>query len=462
MRFLDVQNVLLSTLVLPFYLAGVLAGDTAKQANIVLLGQAEFVGLAGADNWDRFRGPNGTGTTDDKEVPLTFGAHENVIWKVALPGAGNSSPVVWGNHLFLQSASNDGKLRSLLCLDTADGKIRWEKSIPAEFAKVRADSSLASSTPTTDGKAVYVSFWDGQGILVSAYDFQGDLLWSKALGSFNSQHGAGASPILYQDKLILANDMDKDDFDTRVPNARPSMLIALNKRTGSLIWETPRVAERACYSAPFLLPRPGQKNPELVVTSTTAVTGYNVETGAKLWEAKGWQEHAVKTPMRTVASPALAGDILCVCSGGDTGRFAVGLDLRSLGETDSPQRLWENRKDFPYVPSPVARGEYFYFVNDLGFAGCYHATTGKRVWFERLTSAGFHASPLVINGKVYATSSAGDVYVFAAEPTFRLLARNELDEAVRATAAVVDGRLYIRGERHLYCIGKRGILGGAR
>ena len=445
MRCLEVRRWLLVMVVVPFFTAHLVTGEAAPQA--------EFVGLTGADNWERFRGPNGAGTIDDNAIPLTFGAKENIIWKVALAGAGNSSPVVWGKHLFFQSASTDGKLRSLLCLDTADGKIRWQKSIPAGPAKIRADSSLASSTPTTDGEADYVSFWDGKGVLVSAYDFQGGELWSKSLGAFNSQHGAGASPILYKDKLILANDMDKDDFFTKVPNARPSMLIALDKRTGRLVWEAPRVAERACYSAPFLLHRDGQKEPELVVTSTTAVTGYHVATGAKIWEAKGWQEHAVKVPMRTVASPALAGDILCVCSGGDAGRFAVGLDLRGAGATGAPQCIWENRKDFPYVPSPVARGEHVYFVNDAGFAGCYHARTGKRVWFERLADTGFHASPLVINGKVYATSVAGDVYVFAAEPAFRLLARNELGEAVRATAAVADGRLFIRGERHLYCIG---------
>jgi outer membrane protein assembly factor BamB len=440
MRFLNVRRWLLVTLILSLGPANVLAGGTAKQSNIVC--------------WDRFRGPNGTGTSDDKDVPLTFGAKENMIWKVALAGAGNSSPIVWGKHLFLQSATSDGKLRSLLCLDTADGKIRWQKSIPAAPAKIRADSSLASSTPTTDGKAVYVTFWDGKDILVAAYDFQGEALWSKNLGTFNSQHGPGASPILYKDKLILANDMDKDDFDTKVPNARPSMVIALDKQTGQLVWEAPRVAERACYSAPFLLHRPGQKLPELIVTSTTAVTGYHVETGAKLWEAKGWQEHAIKAPMRTVASPVLVGDILCVCSGGDAGRFAIGLALPGPGKTDAPKSLWENRKDFPYVPSPVARGEHFYFVNDVGFAGCYHAPTGKRVWFERLADTGFHASPVVIDGKVYATSVAGDVFVFAAEPTYRLLARNELDEGVRATPAVADGRLYIRGEQHLFCIGK--------
>jgi hypothetical protein len=184
------------------------------------------------------------------------------------------------------------------------------------------------------------------------------------------------------------------------------------------------------------------------------VTGYNVETGAKLWEAKGWQQHAVWAPMRTVASPALAGDILCVCSGGDAGRFAVGLALPGPGKADAPQRVWENRKDFPYVPSPVARGEHFYFVNDMGIAGCYHARTGKREWLERIASAGFHASPLMIDGKVYAASTGGDVYVFAGEPTFRLLSRNKLGEPVRATPAVADGRLYIRGERHLFCVGK--------
>ena len=415
-----------------------------------------LAGLMGADNWDRFRGPNGTGTIDDKDVPLTFSTKDNVVWNVALPGAGNGSPVIWGNRLFLQSAAADGKSRTLLCLDKANGKILWQRSIPGMPVTIRADSSSASSTPTVDGEAVYVSFWDGRDILVSAYDFQGDTLWSKDLGPFNSQHGAGASPILYKDKLILANDMDKDDFYTKQVNARPSMLVALDKRTGRLVWETPRTAERACYSAPFLLHKPGQSVPDLVVTSTTAVTGYNPETGTTLWEAKGWQDNGPKVPMRTVASPAQAGNILCVCSGGDSGRFAIGLALPGAGTTNAPQRLWDNRKDFPYVPSPLARGEYFYFVNDAGMAGCYHARTGKRVWFERLDDAGFTASPLVVSGKVYAASTAGDVYVFAAEPTFQLLARNELDEGIRATPAVADGRLYIRGEHHLYCIGNKG------
>lgn len=420
-------------------------------SGLILLFGTSIV-LGGERNWERFRGPNGAGTSDDKNVPIKFSATENVVWKIETPGEGNSSPIISCQHLFLHTTSADGRLRSLVCIDAWNGKIRWQKSIPAAPVKIRADSSFASSTPTTDGKTVYVSFWDGKDVHLHAYDFDGNMSWTKNLGDFNSQHGPGASPILYKDKLILANDMDKDDFNTKVPNARPSTLLALDKRTGKLVWESARVAERACYSAPFLLQRRDRKEPELVITSTTAVTGYNVDTGAKLWEAKGWQEHALKSPLRTVASPALNGDILCVCSGGDAGRFAIALDLSN---PNSPKRVWENRKEFPYVPSPLARGEHFYIVNDSGIAACYKARTGERVWFERLADAGFHASPLMIDGKIYAASTAGDVFVFAAEPTFRLLARNELGEVVRASPAVAGGRLYIRGDRHLYCIGTK-------
>jgi outer membrane protein assembly factor BamB len=411
-------------------------------------------GVLGADNWERFRGPNGTGTVDDKDVPLTFSATENVVWQTPLAGAGNSSPIIWENRLFLHSASKDGKTRTLHCFDTASGKILWEKSIPGAHVKIRADSSFASSTPTTDGRAVYVSFWDGKDILLTAYDFQGEKLWQKNLGEFNSQHGAGASPIVHKDKLILANDMDKDDFTTKKTNPRPSFVMAFDKRTGDLLWETARSSERTCYSLPLLLQKPGRTEPELVITNTMAITGYNLESGSKLWEAKNWQDKLAKGLMRTVATPALVGNVLCVCCGGDAGRLAIGLDLSAADKTEVPERLWDNHKDFPYVPSLLSRGDHVYFVNDAGYAGCYEAKTGKRVWFERLPGASFHSSPLMVSGNVYAASTTGDVFVFPAETKYRLLARNELGETIRATAAVAGGRLYIRGERNLYCIGK--------
>jgi outer membrane protein assembly factor BamB len=251
--------------------------------------------------------------------------------------------------------------------------------------------------------------------------------------------------------VLLANDMDKDDFFTKKINERPSFLMAFNKKTGELVWETPRVAERASYSAPFLLHKPGRE-PELVVTSQSAVTGYDLSSGTKLWEAKNWQKDHPKAPFRTVTTPALVGDVLCVTCGGDAGRYAIGLKLPA-DKAEAPTRLWENRKDFPYVPSPLAHGEHFYFVNDAGFVGCFKVKTGERVWLERLADGGFHASPLLIDGKIYAASVAGDVYVLDAAPTFKVIARNELGEMIRATPAVAGGRLYVRGERMLWCIG---------
>src|SRR3974377_1069566 len=159
---------------------------------LVALSGSASVALAG--NWERFRGPNGTGTVDDKDVPVKFSASQNMIWKVAIPGTGNSSPIVWGNRLFLHMANPKATERPLLCIDTANGKTLWQKSIPGTPVKLsRPDTSHASATPATDGEAVYVPFWNGREIIVTAYDFSGMELWHKNLGVFNSQHGAGAS-----------------------------------------------------------------------------------------------------------------------------------------------------------------------------------------------------------------------------------------------------------------------------
>jgi outer membrane protein assembly factor BamB len=415
-----------------------------------------IAGTALAANWERFRGPNASGVAADKDVPVKFGEKENVLWKVPIPGKGNSSPVVWGDRVFLQTASKDAKQRTLVCLDADTGKVVWQRSIPGVKPNhsVRPDSSLASSTPTTDGEMVYVSFWDGRDIIVAAYDMKGSPRWSKNLGPFISQHGAGASPILYKDKLILANDMDREDAKKR-PVARPAVLVAFNKKTGDVAWEAPREAFRACYSAPLLRQEPGAA-PELIVTSTTAITGYDPETGSKNWEFTDWHFTGKKGTLRTVATPILV-DGMLVASSGDGGgdRHGIGITLKGTGTATAATRVWENRKDLPYVPCPVARGGNVFMVNDAGYAGCFEARTGKQVWLERLPDARFYASPLLIDGKIYAFSEQGDAFVFAADSKLHVLARNTLGDRIVASPAVADGRLYVRGAKYLYCIGKK-------
>jgi outer membrane protein assembly factor BamB len=414
---------------------------------------SESASFTHADNWERFRGPNGNGVANDKNIPLKFSGTDGVLWKTPIPGDGNSSPVVWGDRVFLQTASLDGADRSLLCLDANTGKEVWKRSIPGAKVKIRHDSSLASATPTTDGEAVFVPFWNGKDIVMIAYNFKGDKLWERNLGRFVSQHGAGASPIVYKDLLIFS--IDKDSHYDTVKKDRlvpdPATLYAFDKKTGKSVWETPREAWRACYSVPFVLDRPGSP-PELVVTSTTAITSYDPESGKANWK---WTWVFPSDPLRTIASSTYINGVLISSSGDGRGdRFAVGVDLKGQGKDTQPKQMWQNKKHFPYVTCPIAKGDHIFFVNDSGYAGCFHARTGEEVWYQRL-GKDVYASPVVIDGKIYAPNDAGDVYVIAADTTFKQLARNNIGERIRATPAVANGRLYLRGQDHLFCIGNK-------
>lgn len=427
---------------------------------LVVLGAAltctASAAVAWADNWERFRGPNGSGIANDKNIPIKFSAAENVRWKAPIPGDGNSSPIVWGDRLFLQTASLDASDRSLLCLDVKTGKEIWKRTIPGTKVKFRSDSSHASATPTTDGEAVYVPFWNGKDIILTAYDFQGDKLWDRNLGEFVSQHGAGASPILYKNLLIFANDKDafRDTLKKTGPVADPSKLFAFDKKTGNTVWEMPREANRACYSAPFILEKPGTA-PELIVSSATAITSYEPSTGKPNWN---WKWTFAKDLLRTVAATAHSDGLLLTCSGDGNGeRLMVAVAMNGQGKEARPAQIWANGKfkDTPYVTCLLTRGEHVYFVSDYGRAACYHAKTGQQVWTERLPDPAFYASPVMIDGKIYAASNLGDVYVIAAEPTYKLIARNSIGEQIRATPAVANGALYIRTKSHLYCIGEK-------
>ncbi len=398
---------------------------------------------AGAGNWPRFRGPNGTGVADDKGVPVTWDAKSGVLWKAKVPGAGNSSPVVWGDRIFLQSASADGKERMLLCLSTADGQVIWSRAAPGARARINAKNSWASATPATDGERVYASFWDGEAQARSAYDFKGERLWTYNLGKFVSQHGAGASPVVVEDKVIFLDDQDGT-----------SRLVALDSKGGTVAWQAKRKPFNACYSAPFLLQKPGAA-PELIVASTAGVTGYDPRTGGENWNWN-WNWGSGK-PLRTVGSPVYGQGLVFVGGGDGPGnRHFVAVRADGKGDVSATNLAWEKKtnKVLPYVPGVLAWGEHLYYVNDQGDAGCWEAKTGAAVWEERRLCGAVSASPVLIDGKVYAIDESGDVLVFAAAPAFKLLARNATGERVFASPAVADNRLYVRGASHLFCIGK--------
>lgn len=417
-----------------------------------LLGLA-CLGLAAAstcaDNWPRFRGPNGLGVAGDKDVPVKF-SNNTVLWKVAIPGKGNSSPVVWDNRVFIHTAS-DGE-RMLLCLDAANGNTLWKQTVKGAKGAIHGRNTLASATPATDGQVVVNTFWDGKGLILAAYDMAGAPLWQKKLGPWVSQHGPGGSPILYGDKVIYIKDMDNEDKQMK-PVADPSVVSVFDKKTGAPAWTAPREGYRACYSAPFVLENPDAP-PQLLITSTTSIRSYNPADGEVKWDWR-WS-FTSKLPLRTTASALVHNGMLFACSGDGGGdRHMVALRLVGDGMPSKAEFAWENKKDFPYVPTLLARGAHLYFVNDKGFAGCFHAATGKQEWLKRLPDTTFTSSPVLIDGKMYAPSEEGDVYVLAAEPTYDLLARNPLGERFRSSPAVSNNRLFVRGEAHLFCIGKR-------
>jgi outer membrane protein assembly factor BamB len=393
-----------------------------------------------AANWPRFRGPNGTGIAADKDIPVKWGESDGILWKAPLPGLGNSSPIVWGEQIFVQSASADGKERLLLCLNATDGKLIWSRSVPGGQGKTHPKNTLASSTPATDGERVYALFWDGNDLELFAYDLKGELVWKRDLGAYTSQHGAGTSPMVYDGKVFVNNDQDGS-----------AALQAFDAKTGQPAWEAKRTAFRACYSTPLLYEKPGGKA-ELIVASTAGITSYDPSSGTPNWNYT-WTFD--KMALRTVASAIASQGLLIANSGDGSGeRNTIAIKAGGQGDVSKTNLVWENKKIFPYVPSMLAWEDRLYFVNDKGFAGCCETKTGTLLWNERLSGSDISASPILIDGKVYAINEQGEVYVFPAATSFKLLAKNTLDEPVLATPAVANNRLFIRGREHLFCIGK--------
>jgi outer membrane protein assembly factor BamB len=380
--------------------------------------------------WPRFRGPSGQGETNQTALPTLWDKDgRNVLWRTKVPGAGNSSPIVWGEYIFLTSSDAKGIERFVHCFSRADGSLRWTRQAPARPPEpgVRDKNGFASATPVTDGKRV-IAFLGSCGLV--CYDFNGDLLWQYDALTVKTTHGTGSSPLLYNDLVILAQDQNKAD----------SIFLALDKTTGKKVWQQKR-PRAMTWTTPVVV-RVGDHD-ELVLAGAETVRGYDPVTGKELWSLRG--------PTQEVIPVIVVGTELLLCASGRNGP-TLGLRPGGSGDITDSHLVWRAVRGGPHVPSAALVNGRLYTANDTGMMSCLDAATGKLIYLERISDR-FSASPVIAGNLLYFPAESGITYVVRAGDALEVVARNDLGSAILASPAVVDGRIFLRTADELIGIG---------
>jgi outer membrane protein assembly factor BamB len=386
--------------------------------------------------WPAWRGPAGDGVSPEKNLPLQWSSTENVHWKVPLFGAGVSTPAVWGERIFL--TASDGRLNDrlhVLCYHRADGRLLWHRKF---FGSAVPEGQfppggMAVPSPATDGQRVYVLFGTGDLICL---DLDGKPVWMRSLAQeyepFRNRWGMAASPLLIGDLLVV-----------QVDHWGKSYLLGVDAATGANRWRTQRDAA-VNWASPVAATVNGRV--QVIAAGTYRVQGYDAQKGNELWSVTGMQQQCIP-------SPVVEGGLLFAVSGRDHYTLAIRLDGRQ-GDLTRTHVAWKARSRGTYIPSPVCHGGRYYYVEDNGWGNCLDAATGKEIWRERL-GGNYRASPVVGDGKIYFTSLEGVVTVVKAGPEFEVLSRNDVGEALTASPAISAGQVFLRGEKHLFSIGKK-------
>ena len=382
--------------------------------------------------WPRWRGPSGQGVVEGTGYPDRWSDAENVLWKVAVPGRGHSSPIVWEDRIFLTTARNRGRRVSILSFRRSDGRLLWQTDAPNGAAeRTHGKNSPASATVTTDGERVYASF-GSRGLL--AVDFDGNIVWHRDLGRIDNYHGPAGSPLLYRDSVIIYQDQNGGAF-----------VIALDARTGETRWRTPRAA-RVGWGTPIAI-SVGDHD-ELIVSSQRFVQSYDPSTGEELWRCEGMLREVIPTPA--------VGHGLVYCASGRAGP-TLAIRPGGRGEVTRTHVEWSITRGSPFVPSPTVYGDYLYQINDMSsIITCLNARTGETVWQERLgrpRREGISASPIVVDDKLFVTNDEGQTFVLKTGPEFEILHVNDIGAPTLASPALVDGIWYIRTADSLFAIG---------
>jgi len=400
-------------------------------ALLLLLSFGVVTGLA--ENWHQFRGPTGMGVAEG-EVPTRW-SKRSVAWKTELPGEGQSSAVNWGPKLFVTAASNEGDTRTLLCLDKVSGEIIWQREVSSDRKESQHKmNSWATPSAVTDGERV-VAFFGPAGI--HCYDMGGEKLWSADLGQFPGDWGVAASPVILGDQVVQNCDA-----------LGPSRLVALDKKTGKITWETKRDDKpRGGWSTPVLIK--GKTKTQLVLNGEFGAKGYDPAKGKELWFCKSFNGRGSPVPFH-------AHGLVYVVNGKPGDIYVVNPNDASGNVTKTHMAWHAKRNGGRDLPSPAVVGDYVLVTAMGGVTTCYDAKTGKTHWVDRLEGA-FSGSPLIANGLIYIQSESGVTYVIRpSKEGLDVVSRNDLgsdkSEIFRATLSPIDGKVYTRSQSILYCL----------
>lgn len=400
-----------------------------------------------AENWPGFRGPGRQGISNEKGLPTQWSATSNIIWKTAIAGEGWSSPIVFGDRIFVTTATDGGASFRLLCLDRKTGTVLWERQVLRQKpGHKQRFNSYASSTPVTDGKNVYVVAFDGS---IAALSMEGETLWMNRDFEYFSEHGLAVSPILYKELLIVAFDPSSSGPDPKLGWQKAwdkAVVLALDKNTGKVRWQGKRGLSQIAHVSPQILSVNGKD--QLVSSAGNAIQGFDLTTGERIW--------TVSSPGEGVVPSVVIGDgLIFTASGFGIGTSAIRV-VRTGGKGDvtATHMAWESTEDVPKIPSMLYVKPYLYILTEAGIAKCLKAATGEVIWRQRLGEK-HSASPVWTDGKIYFLSDKGTTTVICDGAEFKVLAKNELNEKCQASPAISQQNIFIRSEKHLYCIGSK-------
>ncbi len=410
---------------------------------LLFLGVVTLVSSVNAQEWTRFRGPEGSGISGAKTIPTKW-SEGDINWKIKLPGTGHSSPVAWGDRLFITTTSDKEGGLSVLCLSAKTGKQLWKKEFKLNAFRKHKYNSFASTTPALDAERLYVGWSMPEKYTFAALTHDGDLVWERDLGPFVTQHGSGGSPTIYKDKIILSQEKDADSF-----------LIALDPRSGKTIWRTPRDSKVATYGTASIYRPKGGKEQLLFTSQAHGIYSIDPDTGSVVWDMPGL------FTKRSLCSVTVAGDVAWgSCGSGGGGNYVVAVRPGIPEKNRKPEIAWKiNRSSLsPYVPTSLVKGEYAWLASDAGYLTCIKHQTGEMVYSERLAEgggrgAGIFSSPIMVDGRIFCVSTQGKVYVVDGGLKFKVLSTYDLGDITHATPAVHHGRMYVRTEKYLFSVG---------